>query len=69
MAISKYWKEDEVYRIDHYLGKEMVKSLLVLRFANQFMGGIWDRTHIAHVQITFKENFGTEGETMSAGED
>ncbi|KAI9033159.1 glucose-6-phosphate dehydrogenase [Hyaloraphidium curvatum] len=60
-AISKHWAEDEVYRIDHYLGKEMVKSLLVLRFANQFLGGIWDRSHIAHVQITFKEMIGTEG--------
>ncbi|KXS18208.1 glucose-6-phosphate dehydrogenase [Gonapodya prolifera JEL478] len=60
-ALAQYWKEDEIYRIDHYLGKEMVKNLLILRFANQFLGGIWDRQHISNVQITFKEPFGTEG--------
>ncbi|KAJ3343870.1 Glucose-6-phosphate 1-dehydrogenase [Gonapodya sp. JEL0774] len=60
-ALGRYWKEEEIYRIDHYLGKEMVKNLLILRFANQFLGGIWDRQHISNVQITFKEPFGTEG--------
>ncbi|KAJ7781222.1 glucose-6-P dehydrogenase [Mycena metata] len=56
-----YWSEEETYRIDHYLGKEMVKNILVLRFANVAMGAIWDKTHISNVQITFKEPFGTEG--------
>lgn len=55
------WKEDETYRIDHYLGKEMVKNLLVLRFANVAMNAAWDRNSISNVQITFKEPFGTEG--------
>jgi glucose-6-phosphate 1-dehydrogenase len=60
-AIGEYWREDEIYRIDHYLGKEMVKNIIVLRFTNRFIGGIWSREHIDNVQITFKENFGTEG--------
>ena len=55
------WVEDEVFRIDHYLGKEMVKNLLILRFGNEFMGATWGRQHIDNVQIIFKEPFGTEG--------
>ncbi|KIY49230.1 glucose-6-phosphate dehydrogenase [Fistulina hepatica ATCC 64428] len=51
-ALKQHWTEDETFRIDHYLGKEMVKNLLVLRFANN---------SISNVQITFKEPFGTEG--------
>jgi glucose-6-phosphate 1-dehydrogenase len=51
----------QVFRIDHYLGKEMVKNLLILRFANTFLGATWTRQHISNVQITFKEPFGTEG--------
>ncbi|KAF7352776.1 Glucose-6-phosphate 1-dehydrogenase [Mycena venus] len=49
------------FRIDHYLGKEMVKNLLVLRFANIALGAAWDKNYISNVQITFKEPFGTEG--------
>ena len=60
-AIKEYWTEDETYRIDHYLGKEMVKNLLVLRFANIAMSAAWDKNSISNVQITFKEPFGTEG--------
>lgn len=60
-SIKKYWTEDETFRIDHYLGKEMVKNLLVLRFANIAMGACWDKNSISNVQITFKEPFGTEG--------
>jgi glucose-6-phosphate 1-dehydrogenase len=51
----------QIYRIDHYLGKEMVKNLMTLRFANVFFGQVWDRRNIDNVQITFKEPFGTEG--------
>ncbi|KAJ3026180.1 UNVERIFIED_CONTAM: Glucose-6-phosphate 1-dehydrogenase [Siphonaria sp. JEL0065] len=61
VALAKNWKEDEIYRIDHYLGKEMVKSLMVLRFANVMFGAIWNRNHVNNVQITFKEKFGTDG--------
>ncbi|KAJ6539365.1 glucose-6-P dehydrogenase [Mycena capillaripes] len=60
-SLRQYWSEDETYRIDHYLGKEMVKNILVLRFANVAMGAAWDKSHISNVQITFKEPFGTEG--------
>lgn len=60
-AIGSSWTENETFRIDHYLGKEMVKNLLVLRFANIALGSAWDKNSISNVQITFKEPFGTEG--------
>lgn len=60
-SFKQFWTEDETFRIDHYLGKEMVKNLLVLRFANVAMGAGWDKNSISNVQITFKEPFGTEG--------
>lgn len=59
--LGSQFKEEEIYRIDHYLGKEMVKNLMTMRFANVFFGSLWNRHHIANVQITFKEPFGTEG--------
>ena len=60
-SLEPDWKEDEIFRIDHYLGKEMVKNILILRFGNSFLGATWNRHHIDNVQITFKEPFGTEG--------
>lgn len=60
-SLKEHWTEDETFRIDHYLGKEMVKNLLVLRFANIALSAAWDKNSIANVQITFKEPFGTEG--------
>ncbi|RKF83755.1 Glucose-6-phosphate 1-dehydrogenase [Golovinomyces cichoracearum] len=60
-ALEPNWAEDEIFRIDHYLGKEMVKNILILRFGNEFFGATWNRNHIDNVQITFKEPFGTEG--------
>lgn len=59
--LSPLFSEEELYRIDHYLGKEMVKNLLVLRFGNEFLGAAWNKNHISLVQISFKESFGTEG--------
>ncbi|KAJ1941083.1 Glucose-6-phosphate 1-dehydrogenase, partial [Linderina macrospora] len=59
--IGALFEEDEIYRIDHYLGKEMVKNILALRFANVFYEAVWNRHYISNVQITFKEPFGTEG--------
>ena len=53
--------EEETYRIDHYLGKELVMNLLVLRFANVAFSSIWNRQQIKSVQVIFKEDFGTEG--------
>ncbi|CAH0489513.1 unnamed protein product [Peronospora farinosa] len=55
------YNEDEIYRIDHYLGKEMVQNLLVLRFSNTIFEPIWNRNYISSVTITFKEDIGTEG--------
>lgn len=60
-ALAPDWVEDEIFRIDHYLGKEMVKNILILRFGNEFFGATWNRNHIDNVQISFKEPFGTEG--------
>lgn len=59
--ISGILREDEIYRIDHYIGKEMVANLACLRFANATMEPLWNRNHIASVTVTFKENFGTQG--------
>lgn len=59
--ISSLFREDQIYRIDHYLGKEMVQNLMVLRFANRIFDPIWNRDNIACVVLTFKEPFGTEG--------
>ena len=59
--VSQYFKESQIYRIDHYLGKETVLNLLVLRFANSLLTNNWDRNHIDHVQITVAESVGIEG--------
>ncbi|KAI4239025.1 MAG: hypothetical protein L6R40_005611 [Gallowayella cf. fulva] len=59
--LAPNWKEKEIFRIDHYLGKEMVKNLLTLRFGNPMFGALWDRSHIDNVQISMTENIGTEG--------
>lgn len=59
--LSSRFAEDELYRIDHYLGKEMVQNLMVLRFGNRIFGPIWNRDNIASVVISFKEPFGTQG--------
>ena len=55
------YTEDYIYRIDHYLGKEMVQNLVILRFANAMMEPLWNRNYIQSVMITFKEDFGTKG--------
>lgn len=60
-AISSLFVESEVYRIDHYLGKEMVKNLMILRFGNVFFNTLWSRQCIDNVQIVFKETIGVEG--------
>jgi glucose-6-phosphate 1-dehydrogenase len=60
-ALKSEWSEEETYRIDHYLGKEMVKNLLVLRFGNVVLDQTLNKNSVSNVQITFKEPFGTEG--------
>ncbi|KAG0055607.1 Glucose-6-phosphate 1-dehydrogenase [Gryganskiella cystojenkinii] len=59
--LGALFTEEEIYRIDHYLGKEMVKNLMILRFANVIFGSVWNRHSIDNIQITFKEKIGTEG--------
>ena len=51
-TLANYFSESNIYRIDHYLGKETVQNLLVLRFANRFINAQWDQSCIDHVQIT-----------------
>ncbi|WP_392454547.1 glucose-6-phosphate dehydrogenase [Edwardsiella piscicida] len=59
--VARYFDEDQVYRIDHYLGKETVLNLLALRFANALFANNWDNSMIDHVQITVAEEVGIEG--------
>jgi glucose-6-phosphate 1-dehydrogenase len=58
--ISRVFKEEEVFRIDHYLGKEMVQNIEMIRFANAFFEPLWNNRHIANVQITLAEMVGVE---------
>jgi glucose-6-phosphate 1-dehydrogenase len=60
-AVLRVFNEDQVYRIDHYLGKETVQNLLVFRFANGIFEPIWNRRYIDHVEITVAEDIGIEG--------
>lgn len=59
--LAKLFSEAQLYRIDHYLGKEMVQNLMTLRFGNGIFSHLWSRAAIANVQVTFKENIGTLG--------
>jgi glucose-6-phosphate 1-dehydrogenase len=59
--VRTYYEESEIFRIDHYLGKETVQNMLVLRFANGIFEPIWNRQFIDHVQITVAESLGIEG--------
>src|SRR5918992_1397554 len=59
-ALTEHFDESEVFRIDHYLGKETVQNLLALRFANGIFEPIWNRQFIDHVQITVAESMGIE---------
>jgi glucose-6-phosphate 1-dehydrogenase len=58
--VGRVFRESQVYRIDHYLGKETVRNLLVFRFANGIFEPIWNRRHIDHIQITVAESIGVE---------
>ena len=60
-SIGKVFKEPQIYRIDHYLGKETVQNLMALRFANALFEPVWNSGHIDHVQITVAETLGVEG--------
>lgn len=56
--ISKHLEEKQIYRIDHYLGKETVQNLMVFRFSNSIFESLWNRNHISNVQITVSEEMG-----------
>ncbi len=59
-VVTGVFEEDQVYRIDHYLGKETVQNLLVFRFANGIFEPVWNRRYIDHIQITVAEDLGVE---------
>ena len=59
--VARVFREEQVYRIDHYLGKETVQNILVFRLANGIFEPVWNRRYVDHVQITVAENLGLEG--------
>jgi glucose-6-phosphate 1-dehydrogenase len=59
--VNSVFREEQVYRIDHYLGKETVQNVLALRFANGIFEPLWNRNHVAEVQCTVAETVGVEG--------
>jgi len=58
--LARTFREEQVYRIDHYLGKETVQNILVFRFANGIFEPLWNRNHVAEVQVTVAESLGVE---------
>ena len=59
-SLLAHWREDEIYRIDHYLGKETVQNLLAFRMANGMFAPLWNANHIDHIQISATETVGVE---------
>ena len=60
-SLARVFDEESIYRIDHYLGKELVQNLLVVRFANSIFEPLWDQKYIDHIQISATETVGVEG--------
>lgn len=61
VEVLKYFEESQIYRIDHYLGKDTVQNIMALRFSNRFFMPLWDSNNIDHIQITVAESVGVEG--------
>ena len=59
--LHKFWREDQIFRIDHFLGKETVQNILVFRFANRFIEPVLKSAHVDEIQITVGETLGVEG--------
>ncbi len=59
--ILSYWDEGQIFRVDHYLGKETVQNILAFRFANELFEPLWNKKHIDHVQLTVSESVDVEG--------
>ena len=59
--LAQYFEEEQVYRIDHYLGKETVQNIMLLRFGNGMFEPLWNHRYVDHVQITVAERLGVEG--------
>ncbi|MBN2127863.1 MAG: glucose-6-phosphate dehydrogenase [Sedimentisphaerales bacterium] len=59
-TVSRWFDETQVYRIDHYLGKETVQNIMIFRFANAMFEPVWNRNHIDNIQITIAETLGVE---------
>lgn len=59
-SIKKIFKENQIYRIDHYLGKELVGNISIMRFSNKILEPIWNNKHIENIQIILDEDFGIE---------
>ncbi len=59
--LHRYWREDQIFRIDHFLGKETVQNILVFRFANRFIEPVLKSAHVDEIQITIGETLGVEG--------
>ncbi|MBF0254051.1 MAG: glucose-6-phosphate dehydrogenase [Candidatus Omnitrophica bacterium] len=59
-AISEHLREEQIYRIDHYMGKETVQNILMFRFTNSIFEPVWNHQHIDHIQITMAETLGVE---------
>ncbi|MEL6375971.1 MAG: glucose-6-phosphate dehydrogenase [Pseudomonadota bacterium] len=60
-TLAKYFNEDQIYRIDHYLGKETVQNLMAIRFGNLLFEPVWNSQYIDHIQITVAERVGVDG--------